>query len=55
MTTLTITSKNQGISFNAAESAASFAIIENLAALAGALVRAIRLPAAPAALRAAHA
>ena len=56
MTNLTITSRNQGISYNAAEAAASFAIIEKLAEFAGTMISALRTPvAAPVALRTARA
>ncbi len=55
MNTLMITSRTQGISFNATEAVAPFAIIETLAVFAGALVKALRGQTVAVALRPAHA
>jgi hypothetical protein len=41
MNTLMITSRTQGISFDAAEAVAPFAIIEKLAVVTGALLRSV--------------
>lgn len=42
MTTLTVTSTKQGITFNVGESAAAFAIIEKLQSFAGQVLKAAR-------------
>jgi hypothetical protein len=55
MNTLMITSRDQGITFNAAEAVAPFAIIEKLASFAGALLKTVRGFKGVPALRSAHA
>ena len=42
MTTLTITSRNQGFGYNEAASVHSFAVVEKLASFAGAVLQAVR-------------
>ena len=42
MTTLTITSRNQGFGYNEAASVQSFAVVEKLAGFAGAVLQAVR-------------
>ena len=42
MTTLTITSGNQGLIYNEAASVQSFAVVEKLAGVAGAVLRVVR-------------
>ena len=42
MTTLTVTSRNQGFGYNAAASVESFAIVEKMVGFAGALLAAAR-------------
>lgn len=42
MTTLTITSRNQGFGYTEAASVQSFAVIEKLAGFAGAFLQAVR-------------
>ena len=56
MTTLTITSRNQGFGYNEAASVQSFAVIEKLANFAGSVLQAVRsLKVSGAALRPAQA